>query len=195
MQPLFLSRRSPQPRSGSNFGGLLCPAFPAILPMSVFNRNAITIFSLVACVLTTAAARFDRRIVDTAEAGSPTSEAIHGYAGDDASVGMYGGKSYRQARGWMHYTLKTFEDTPVTVACTFVSTDSTSRGYDVVVEDSVLVSRTFSSQSTAPTVVEIAVPFSLTKGKANVAVVIRARGGPTPALQIIRTIQDHYELD
>lgn len=163
--------------------------------MSVSNRAVITTFSLVACVLTTAAARLDRRIVDTAEAGNPTSEAIHGYAGDDASVGTSGGKSYRQARGWMYYTLKTFEDTPVTVACTFVSTDNASRNYDVVVEDSVIASRTFTPQSNTAAVVEIAVPFSLTKGKANVAIVIRARGGPTPALQVIRTIQDHYEFD
>ncbi|MEO7361565.1 MAG: DUF6805 domain-containing protein [Gemmatimonadaceae bacterium] len=158
-------------------------------------RTAIAVVSLTACLFTTAAARLDRRIVDTAEAGNPTSEAVHGYAGDDASVGMSGGKSYRETRSWMHYALKTFEDTPVTIVCTFVSTDSAVRNYDIVVEDSVIASRTFLPQSRTASTVEFAVPFSLTKGKANVAIVIRARGGQTPALQMIRTIQEHYEFE
>ncbi|MEP6834832.1 MAG: DUF6805 domain-containing protein [Gemmatimonas sp.] len=161
----------------------------------VSRRTAVSIASLAACLFATAATRPDRRVVDTAEAGNANSEAVHGYAGDDVTVGEVGGKSYRQARGWMHYALKTFEDTPVTVACTFISTDNVAHSYDVVVEDSVIASRTYTPQSSSPTVIEIAVPFVLTKGKANVAVVIRARGGPTPALQLIRTIQDHYEFD
>ena len=161
---------------------------------SALRRIALLIVSLAAGLFTTAAVRPDRRIVDTAEAGNPTSEAEHGYAGDDVITGMQGGKSYRQTRGWMHYALKTFDDTPVTVACTFVSIDSLARRYDIVVEDSVIASRTFTPQTNAASIVEIAVPFSLTKGKANVAVVIRARGGHTPALHMIRTIQDHYEF-
>ena len=162
---------------------------------SVSRRIAITTVAAFGCLLNTAAIRMDRRIVDTAEVGNPGSEAVHGYAGDDVTVGMADGKSFRQARGWMHYTLKTFDDTPVTVACTFVSTDSTARSYDLVVEDSVVASRMFASPTKTPVVVEIAVPFSLTKGKAHVVVVLRARGGPTPALQLIRTIQDHYEFE
>ncbi len=165
------------------------------------RRTALAVVTLTACLFTTAAARsdrvtrVDRRIVDTVEAGNPSSELVHGYAGDNVSVGVSGGKSYRQARGWMHYALKTFDDTPVTIACTFVSVDNEPRRYDIVVEDSVIASRTFAPPSNTPLVVEVAVPFSLTKGKANIAIIIRARGGPTPALQMIRTIQDHYEFE
>ena len=146
---------------------------------------------------------FDRRVVDVAEAGDARSESTHGYAGHEASSGVAGGAPYRQARGWMRYALATFDDTEVTVACTFVAPDGVAEGaadesaagravngpraYDVVVEDSVVATRTV--------VVEIPVPFVLTKGKTNIAVVIRARGGPTPALRQIRTIQDHNEVD
>lgn len=139
-------------------------------------------------------ALLDRRVVDTVDAGDPESEATHGYAGHDAFTGVAGGKPFRQARGWMHYALTTFDDTEVTVAFTFVGTDSTSRGYDIVVEDSVIARRTFVPTTGAPVVVELTVPFALTKGKANIAVVLRARGGPTPALQALRTIQDHNEV-
>jgi ATP adenylyltransferase/5',5'''-P-1,P-4-tetraphosphate phosphorylase II len=95
----------------------------------------------------------------------------------------------------MRYALTTYDDTEVTVACTFVGNDSVPRSYDVVVEDSLIATRTFKSQTAVPTVVEITVPFALTKGKTNIAVVIRARGGPTPALHKLRSIQDHNELD
>lgn len=158
------------------------------------RRSAISLLALAVCLFTTAATRPDRRIVDTVEVGSPDSDAEHGYAGNDVRVGMVDGKSFRQARGWMHYALKTFDDTPVTVACTLVSADRAEYGYDLIVEDSVIASPTFSSQSSAPTVVEFLVPFSLTKGKAHIAIIIRARDGQTPALQMIRIIQDHFEL-
>lgn len=158
------------------------------------RRIAVSLGTLAVCLFTTAGANIDRRIVDTVEAGNPGSEADHGYAGDDTHVGMLDGKSYRQARGWMHYSLKTFDDTPVTIVCTFVSGDHLGGSYDIVVEDSVIASHTASPQWNTPTVVEHLVPFSLTKGKAHIAIIIRARGGQTSALQSIRTIQDHYEL-
>jgi hypothetical protein len=136
----------------------------------------------------------DRRIVDVVAVGNAASEAAHGYAASDATVGVAAGAPCRQTRGWMHFALKTFEDTDVTVALTVAGTDSVSRQYDVVVEDSLIATRTYSARGTAPTVVEIAVPFSVTKGRANIAVVIRARGGSTPALLAVRTIQDHNEF-
>lgn len=161
-------------------------------------RLSIIAFSLTASVITPPEHRpthLDRRVVDVAEAGDAQSEATHGYAGHDAIAGVANGKSFRQARGFIQYALTTFDDTEVTVACTFVGSDNTSLDYDVVVDDSLIVTRTFTSPSAVPVVVEIAVPFSLTKGKTNVAVMIRARGGVTPALTQLRIIQDHNEVN
>ncbi len=134
----------------------------------------------------------DRRVVDRVQLGEARSEAAHGYAGHDVVAGVAGGTSFRQARGWMRYALTTFDDTEVTVACTFVRTEGLIGPYDVVVEDSVIATRTHSS-STASSVVEIRVPFSITKGRTNIAIMIRARGGLTPALSELRTVQDHNE--
>jgi len=156
-------------------------------------RSPLLLASLAAWALTVSAPGFDRRVVDTAEAGNPESEAEHGYVGSDAVTGVAGGKPFRQARGWMRYALATFEDTEVTVACTFVSSDSVPRSYDVLVEDSLIATRTLNARSAQPTVVEVKVPFGLTKGRTNIAVIIRARGGPTPALRELRVIQDHNE--
>jgi uncharacterized protein DUF6805 len=167
---------------------------------------AITIFTLASAA--SASTRFDRRVVDTVEVGNVTSEENHGYAGADDVAGLEGGKSYRSARGYMRYAMTTFDDTDVTLECTFVALDSALHRYEIVVEDSVIATRTFSLQPHtshagelhtvaspgAPTVVEIAVPFVLTKGKTNIAVILRGAGSSTPSLRQLRTIQNHNEL-
>ncbi len=157
------------------------------------------VYALAACVLTSAPHWFDRRVVDVVSVGDPRSEAAHGYAGHDVSTGVVNGKPFRQSLGWMHYTLATFDDTDVTIACTFVGVDSAtgvhSRTFDIVVEDSLIATRTVLAVSSAPVVVEIGVPFAVTKGKTNIVVIIRARGGLTPALRELRTIQDHHEVN
>ena len=157
------------------------------------SLQGFTIISaLAACVLGTATSRLDRRVVDVAEAGNARSEATHGYVGHDAFTGVADGKPFRQARGWMRYALTTFDDTEVTVALLFAAIDSMPRSYDVVVEDSLIATRTVAA-TTGAVVVELLVPFAITKGKSNIAVTIRARGGPTPALRELRTVQDHHE--
>ncbi len=138
----------------------------------------------------------DRRIVDVADVGNALSEAAHGYDGSEVISGVIDGKPYRQTRGWMHFSMKTFDDTPVTIACTFLADrgDTPPRGFDIVVEDSVIATRVLAISSAAPVVVEIQVPFSLTKGKTQIALFVRARGELTPPLHQLRTIQDHYEV-
>lgn len=133
----------------------------------------------------------DRRIVDRVDVGVPASELAHGFAGQGTVLGAIDGAPYRQTSGWLHVALKTFEDTDVTIALTFVKVDSVSHRYDVVVDDSVIATKS----ALAAGVVEVAVPFSLTKGKTNIALVLRARDGLTPAVREIRTIQDHNEVD
>lgn len=143
--------------------------------------------------------RLDRRVVDAVEVGNPRSEAAHGYAGQDVTTGVANGKPFRQTRGWLHYTLATYDDTQVSIACTFVDDGSATadrpRAVDIVVEDSVIATRTVTVTSRATAVVELDVPFAVTKGKTNIVVIVRARGGITPALRELRTIQDHHEVD
>jgi hypothetical protein len=169
---------------------------------SVLRRSASHVLVISVSVLSMVMQRLerrpDRRVVDTVAVGNPASEAAHGYVGHDAVVGVSDGKPYRQARGWMRFALTTFDDTEVTVACTFVAAAgedaNVSRTFDVVVEDSVVATRVLGASAATPTVVEIPVPFSITKGRTNVAIMIRAHDGSTPALRELRTIQDHNEF-
>lgn len=142
-----------------------------------------------------AIASIDRRIVDVVEVGNLENEQRHGFAGDSTIAGATAGKPWRRTFSWMHYALKTFEDTPVTLSLTLIADGQSSAGYDVIVEDSVVASRTFAPdvRSESVSVVDIAVPFDVTKGKAHIAVIVRARGGATPSMHSMRTIQDHFE--
>lgn len=134
----------------------------------------------------------DRRVVDTVEVGDPASEAMHGFADHESAATRANGVTSRRTRGWMRYAMHVFDDTEVTVEMTFVP-DSVPRHFDVVVEDSVIARRTLAAH-TRKSNVEVEVPFTLTKGKASIAVVLRARDGVTPALRRIRTVQEHNEL-
>ena len=173
-----------------------CPPAQSVLSVSIAaNLGAFLISAFALCLTVPHSTVRDRRVVDVALVGDARSESAHGFAGHDVVAGMLDGKSHRQTSGWMHFSMTTFEDTEVTVALTFVGIDTVSRRYDIVVEDSLLATRTLSAPLSGQAAVDVIVPFSLTKGKANIAVVIRARDGLTPALRQVRTIQDHYELD
>ena len=147
-------------------------------------------------MLCIAARAHDRRVVDTVVAGNALSETAHGYAGHDAMSGIADGKSYREARGWMRYALTTFDDTEVTLVWTLAPSAgdgaNMAREYDVVVEDSMIATKTFSA-SAGVAVVETVVPFALTKGRTHIAVMLRAHGSATPRLREVRVIQDHNE--
>lgn len=165
-----------------------------MLPVSVVS-SAVALIAFAFSLGAGSATAVDRRVVDVAEAGDARSELAHGFAGYDVIAGTIDGKPYRQTRGWMHFAMTTFEDTEVTVSLTFARIDTVTRQYDIVVEDSVLATRTLTPPLAGQATVDVVVPFSLTKGKATIAVVIRARGELTPALRQLRTIQDHYEFD
>lgn len=132
--------------------------------------------------------------MDTVIVGEAESEYYHGYAGHDDSAGMSNGRTFRQARGWMRYAMTAFDDTQVTVACTFGPNEKAAE-YEVVVEDSLVAAKTLGVSTAESIVVEVAVPFAVTKGRTSLAVTIRAKNGATPALRELRIIQDHHEQD
>jgi hypothetical protein len=164
-------------------------------PRPLLRRTAALAALLAACATVAWANPFaarDRRVVDLVAAGSARSEAEHGYAGHDDTTGSIDGRAYRQARGWMRYAVTTFDDTEVTIACTFLG--SASGEFDLIVEDSVIATKHVDVTTGTPTIVELLVPFAVTKGKTSIAVVLRAHRGPTPRLHELRTIQDHNEV-
>ena len=99
----------------------------------------------------------DRRVVDRITIGDARSEREHAYAGEEVSSGVAGG---RQTRGWMRFALNVFDDTEVTIACTFAGGD-VAQTFDLVVENQVVASHTFRSRESRT--VEFRVPLALTR--------------------------------
>jgi len=145
---------------------------------------------LLGCLATTVAARPDRRVVDRVIVGDIRSERDHAYAGEQVTAGVAHDHAFRQTSGWMRYALTVFDDTEVTISCTFAGTDSPET-VDIIVENQRVTSYTFRSAEQAT--VEFRVPLELTRGRTNVQVMLRATNGPTPALLELRSVQDHNE--
>ena len=133
----------------------------------------------------------DRRVVDTVVAGDEVSEGQHGYLGDRQQIDVVHGQRARRVTSSVRYTLTTFDDTEVTVACTFLG--ATPGRYDLLVHDRVVATKQITPHGDTPTVVEVDVPFPLTRGQATIVVTLRAHHGASLLLHEVRTIQEHNE--
>jgi hypothetical protein len=148
---------------------------------------------LPALWLPLAVAAQGRRVVDVVMAGDAASERDHEYEGAGVTEGVIDGRTYRQASGSLSYSMAVYEDTEVTLACTFRGSEGRKIPFDLLVEGRKIATHVFVSPSSAPASVEIRVPFDITKGLTSIYVTLRAVDGPTPALLELRTVQEHLE--
>jgi len=153
---------------------------------------ALLVALLVVSLLPAGAAQ-GRRVVDVVTAGDSASERAHDFAGDCVTGGTIDGRPYWQTRGWLSYALAVYEDTEVTLACTFRGSEGRTLPFDLLVEGRKIATHRFASPSSAPVSVEIRVPFSLTRGLTSIFIMLRAVDGPTPGLLDLRTVQEHLE--
>ncbi|MEO8623065.1 MAG: DUF6805 domain-containing protein, partial [bacterium] len=109
--------------------------------------RATRLLLLTICLGATIAARPDRRIVDRVTIGDLRSEQEHAYAGENVTTGASQGRTFRQTRSWMRYALTVFDDTEVTIGCTFLGSD-TPGTFDLIVENRVVSTHTFRSTET-----------------------------------------------
>ena len=159
---------------GHAIGALLCAASLAAAPPA-------------------ASAVQGRRVVDVVQSGDATSERDHDAAGEGVSRGTVAGRAFRQATGWLRYTLRTYDDTEVTVACLCRGTEGRPLTFDLLVDDQPAGTYTIESPSADPVLKEWRVPERLTRGKTKIAVTLRGAGGPTPGVLELRTVQEHLE--
>jgi hypothetical protein len=135
-----------------------------------------------------------RRVVDVVRVGDSASEREHDYTGERVSTGLVDGRTYRQASGWMSYSMTVYEDSEVTLNCTFRGSEGRRLVFDLLVEGRKIATHTFVSPSPAAVNVELRVPMSVTRGLTGIRVTLRAQEGPTPGLLELRTVQEHLEL-
>jgi hypothetical protein len=134
-----------------------------------------------------------RRVVDVVESGDPKSGRDHEAAGEGITEGTAAGRAFRQATGWLRYTLRTFDDTEVTVACLCRGTEGRRLTFELLVDGQAAGTQTLESPSADPVLKEWRLPERLTSGRTMVSVTLRGVGGPTPGVIELRTVQEHLE--
>ena len=163
--------------------------------MTRAESGVLALVAALACAGTALAVPAQaRRVVDVVTIGSAASERDHEFAGEGVSTRAAGGRTFREARGWQRYVLTVYDDSDVTLVCTFGGSAGAPRAYVLEVEGTAVPVTPFQSASSAPVDVEIVVPLALTRRRTTIAVTLRAVAGPTPALVQMRTVQEHLEV-
>jgi len=153
----------------------------------------VLLITLLVLSLVPVAASQGLRVVDVVNAGDAASEREHDYAGEGATAGVIDGRAYRQARGWLSYSMAVYEDTEVTLSCVFRGTEGRSLAFDLLVEGRQVKTQTLGSPSAQPMSLDLLIPREITKGLTTIHVMLRAVDGPAPALFELRTVQEHLE--
>jgi hypothetical protein len=156
-------------------------------------RAQAPLLALLICAMAATPIVQGRRVVDVVKVGDARSERDHDYEGERVSEGTIDGRLFRQARGWMRYSLAAFDEGEVTLDCTFRGSEGQKFTFDLLVEGHEILTHTFVSPSAAPSRLEFIVPTKVTAGKTILTVTIRAVGGPTPGLMELRNVQEHLE--
>jgi hypothetical protein len=121
-------------------------------------------------------------------------EIAHGLQGEEMTVGETAGRKWRSATGWFSYTLRIYEDTPLTVACAFADAADAREAFDILVDDRKIASVTREPGAAAGRDSRITLPLAETAGKSQVTVTFRAHpGARTARLFDVRTVQEHLE--
>jgi uncharacterized protein len=134
------------------------------------------------------------RVVDAVNVTVAREEVAHGLDGEEMTVGETAGRKWRSATGWFSYTLRIYEDTPLTVVCMFADTSGGPEAFDILVDDRKVATRVGGPGAAASREFKVTLPLAETAGKSQVTVTFRAHAGArTARLLELRTVQEHLE--
>lgn len=134
------------------------------------------------------------RVVDSVDVTAAEDEASHGFAGADTTLGEAAGRKWRSATGWFSYSLRTYDDSPLTLVILSSAGQADRERFDILVDGKTVatVDRQADRQEAAEA--RFDVPFAQTRGKTSVTVKLQARPGfRTARVLEIRTVQEHLE--
>ena len=133
------------------------------------------------------------RVVDSVDVNTPGDEAAHAFAGQASTSGKSAGRTWRSATGWFSYSLRIYDDNPLTLVCLLAEGDGSFESFDILVDGQKVstVTRTPSSQ---PSEFKVSLPLAATVGKTAVVVKVAAGAGTSTArLLEVRSVQEHLE--
>jgi uncharacterized protein len=134
------------------------------------------------------------RVVDAVNVAQAREETAHGLHGEEMTVGETAGRKWRGAAGWFSYTLRIYEDTPLSVVCAFADTAGLREAFDILVDDRKVATRVREPGASSARELAVTLPLAETAGKSQVTVTFRAHpGARTARLFEVRTVQEHLE--
>jgi uncharacterized protein len=134
------------------------------------------------------------RVVDSVDVSSPRDEAAHAFAGEQTQVGESAGLKWRSATGWFSYSLKIYDDSPLTILFVIAAGPGDRETFDVLVDGTRIATVDREAGQHKPEEAKFEVPFPLTKGRLSVTVKLQAHDGSRTARVLeIRTVQEHLE--
>jgi hypothetical protein len=155
---------------------------------------ATLLIAVVATFGTAHAATQGVRVVDAVNVSATREEIAHGLHGEEMTVGETAGRKWRSAAGWFSYTLRIYEDTPLTVVCVFTAAADLGEAFDILIDDRKVATRARETGSATNRDFKVTLPLAETAGKLQVTVTFRAHpGARTARLLELRTVQEHLE--
>jgi hypothetical protein len=146
------------------------------------------------CAGVSLAAAQSVRDVDSLVVGRDGDEAAHHFTGTNAVTGTSGGRTWRSATGSFSYTLRIYDDSPLTIALVLADGDGVE-AFDLLLDGRQTARITRGPGRVPGAEVQVKVPFKETEGKTSVVVTLRAHAAAkTARLCEIRTVQEHLEL-
>ena len=134
------------------------------------------------------------RVVDSVDVSSPRDEAAHAFAGEETQVGETAGSTWRTATGWFSYSLRIYDDSPLTLVFVLAAGSGDRETFDILVDGTKVatVDREVDRQKAEEAKVDVR--FTQTKGKVSVTVKVQAHAGSRTARVLeVRTVQEHLE--
>jgi hypothetical protein len=139
-------------------------------------------------------ARQSVRVVDSVVVGAAGDEASHRFSGSETNMGKSAGRTWRGATGWFSYSLRIYDDSPLTIVCVLADGEGAAESFDILVDDR--KAATFTREPAQSKAAELRVNLRLqeTEGKTSVVVKLAAHpGSSTARLLELRTLQEHLE--
>jgi uncharacterized protein len=134
------------------------------------------------------------RVVDSVAPGSAGDEAAHHFEGAGTATGTSGGRMWRDATGWFSYSLRIYDDSPLTVVFVLAGSDAGREAFDVLVDGKKAAAVTRGPGHGDDGEVSVKVPFERTEGRTSVVVKLVAHDlARTSRVFELRTVQEHLE--
>jgi uncharacterized protein len=134
------------------------------------------------------------RVVDSVAVSSARDEAAHALAGEQTQVGESAGSKWRAATGWFSYSLRIYDDSPLTLLFAIAAGTGDRETFDILVDGKKVATVDREANRQKPEESKFDVPFAWTTGKLSVTVRLEAHAGSHTARVLeIRTVQEHLE--